>query len=96
MTKADIYQLVGEAYCNGMAHGMEKSASVPALKSLFRAASKGKFINNEGTGLHAIISKLGFNPSAGPTYGQFQNALTNKEGLAALARRALLDRASLM
>lgn len=26
MTETDLYQLVGRAYCNGMAHGLEKAA----------------------------------------------------------------------
>lgn len=96
MYTSDIYQLVGKAYCDGLNQGMEKSAEVniPALKSIFRAADKGKLLNavrNSGQGIENLLDRIGFNSSSGVRFGQLYNALTNAYGLGRDARWALTE-----
>lgn len=96
MTDSDIYQIVGKAYCDGLNQGMEKSAAidVASLKSIFRAADKGKLLNvvrGGSQGISSILERIGFNDGSASRFGQLYNALTNAQGLGRDARWALTE-----
>lgn len=107
MTESDIYQIVGKAYCDGVSHGMEKSATVnvSALKSIFRAADKGRlsrlFGGNKSPfpALESMVKKVGMGGTQGTNdlrSAQLFNALTDNMRLGSTARNALISEGKFM